>query len=46
MLTRQLEVCDLLDLRKVQSVAEHAPKITTFLLTEEKDYLLPDTFMC
>ena len=30
-LTRQLEVCDLLDLRKVQAVAEFAPKITTFL---------------
>ena len=28
----KVEVCDLLDLRKVQSVAEHAPKITTFLL--------------
>ena len=46
LLTRQLEVCDLLDLRKVQSVAEHAPKITQFLLTEEKEYLLPETFMC
>ena len=46
LITRQLEVCDLLDLRKVQSVAEHAPKITQFLLTEEKEYLLPETFMC
>ncbi len=27
-LNRQLEVCDLLDLRKVQAVAEFAPKIT------------------
>lgn len=35
-LTRQLEVCDLLDLRKVQSVAEHAPTITRFLRVEEK----------
>ena len=35
-LTRQLEVCDLLDLRKVQCVAEHAPRITSFLLQEEK----------
>ena len=34
-LTRNLEVCDLLDLRDVQSVAEHAPKITSFLLEEE-----------
>ena len=34
-LTRNLEVCDLLDMRDVQSVAEHAPKITSFLLEEE-----------
>lgn len=27
-LSRNLEVCDLLDMRNVQSVAEHAPKIT------------------
>ena len=38
-------MCDLLDLRKVQCVAEHAPKITTFLLSEEQDYMLPDSFM-
>lgn len=44
-LTRQLEVCDLLDLRKVQSVAEHAPRITSFLLEEEKRFLLPDDFL-
>ena len=35
-LTRQLEVCDLLDLRKVQAVAEHAPTITRVLRVEEK----------
>ena len=44
-LTRQLEVCDLLDLRKVQAVAEHAPRITSFLLEEEKRFLLPDDFL-
>jgi hypothetical protein len=44
-LTRNLEVCDLLDMRNVQSVAEHAPKITSFLLQEEKQYVLPDDFM-
>lgn len=38
-------MCDLLDLRKVQSVAEHAPRITTFLLEEEKKFLLPDDFL-
>ena len=27
-------------------MAEHAPKITQFLLVEEKEYLLPETFMC
>lgn len=44
-LTRQLEVCDLLDLRKVQAVAEHAPRITTFLLSEEQRFLLPEDFL-
>jgi len=44
-LTRQLEVCDLLDLKKVQSVAEHAPRITAFLLAEELKFLLPEEFM-
>lgn len=38
-------MCDLLDLRKVQAVAEHAPKITSFLLEEEKRFLLPDDFL-
>jgi cyclin B len=40
-----LEVCDLLDLRNVQSVAEHAPKITSFLLEEEIKFMLPSNFM-
>lgn len=44
-ITRNLEVCDLLDMRNVQSVAEHAPKITNFLLDEEKRFLLPHNFM-
>ena len=44
-LNRQLEVCDLLDLRKVQAVAEFAPKITQHLLQEEKKFQLPESFM-
>lgn len=40
-----MEVCDLLDLRNVQSVAEHAPKITSFLLEEEIKFMLPSNFM-
>lgn len=40
-----MEVCDLLDLRDVQTVAEHATKITSFLLADEKKHLLPDSFM-
>lgn len=44
-LTRNLEVCDLLDMRNVQSVAEHAPKITSYLLSQEQQYILPETFM-
>lgn len=44
-LTRNLEVCDLLDMRNVQTVAEHAPKITTFLLGDEKNHLLAKEFM-
>jgi len=43
--TRNNEVCDLLDIRNVQSVAEHAPKITSFLLQEECRFMLPRTFM-
>ena len=39
-LTRNLEVCDLLDMRNVQTVAEHAPKITSFLLEEEKQIIM------
>ncbi len=44
-LQRNLEVCDLLDLRDVQTVAEHVTKITSFLLTDEKNHLLPSSFM-
>ncbi len=44
-LTRNLEVCDLLDMRNVQTVAEHAPKITSYLLEQEKLFLLPAQFM-
>lgn len=44
-LTRNLEVCDLLDMRNVQTVSEHAPKITAYLLEQEKLFLLPATFM-
>lgn len=40
-----MEVCDLLDLRNVQSVAEHAPKITSFLFEEEMRFMLPSNFM-
>ena len=29
----------------MQSVAEHAPKITSFLLEEEKQFLLPENFL-
>ena len=35
----------MLDLRNVQTVAEHAPKITSYLLEEEKRHRLPDSFM-
>lgn len=38
-------MCDLLDLRKVQAVAEHAPRITQFLLQEETRFILPDDFL-
>jgi hypothetical protein len=44
-LTRNFEVCDLLDIRDVQTVAEYVPKITTHILTEEKRFLLPPDFM-
>ena len=44
-LTRNLEVCDLLDIRNVQTVAEHAPKITSWLLSEEKRLKIPQNFL-
>ena len=44
-LTRNLEVCDLLDMRNPQSVAEFAPQIYKQLLIEEVDHLYPDDFM-
>ena len=44
-LSRQLEVCDLLDMRNVQTVAEFVPAITENLLKEEKACLLPSDFM-
>lgn len=44
-LTRNLEVCDLLDMRDIQTCAEHAPKITIYLLSEEQRHRLPDDFM-
>jgi hypothetical protein len=34
-LTRNLEVCDLLDMRNPQSVAEYAPAIYKHMLAEE-----------
>ncbi len=40
-----MEVCDLLDMREIQTCAEHAPKITNYLLSEEQRHSLPDDFM-
>lgn len=44
-LTRNLEVCDLLEMRNPQSVAEYAPQIYKFLNQEELTHLYSDTFM-
>ena len=44
-MTRNFEVCDLLDIRDVQTVAEYVPKITTHILAEEKKFMLPANFM-
>ena len=44
-LTRTLEVCDLLDLRNPQSVAEFAPQIYKHLQQEEEQHLYPEVFM-
>ena len=38
-------MCDLLDLKKVQAVAEHAGQITSFLLKEEKNFLLENYYL-
>jgi len=40
-LTRNLEVCDLLDIRNPQSVAEYAPQIYRYLHQEEKRHMYP-----
>jgi hypothetical protein len=44
-LTKALEVCDLLDMRNPQSVAEYAPSIYTFLRKEEIVHLYSEEFM-
>lgn len=44
-LTRNLEVCDLLEMRNPQSVAEYAPQIYKFLSQEELAHQKQDTFM-
>ncbi len=44
-LTRNLEVCDLLDMRNPQSVAEYAPQIYKHLNQEEIKFLYSESFM-
>lgn len=44
-LTRNLEVCDLLDIRNPQSVAEFAPAIYKNMSIEELQHLYPSDFM-
>ena len=44
-LTRNLEVCDLLDVRNPQSVAEYAPQIYTQLKKEELIHMYPIDFL-
>ena len=44
-MTRNLEVCDLLDMRDVQCVAEHAADITKFTLEDEQRFMLPSDFL-
>jgi cyclin B len=44
-LTRNLEVCDLLDMRNPQSVAEFAPQIYKNMHLEEVNHMYPKDFM-
>lgn len=44
-LTRNLEVCDLLDMRNPQSVAEFAPAVYKHLFKQEDLYKYPQSFM-
>ena len=44
-LTRNLEVCDLLDMRNPQSVAEFAPQVYKHLFREEERLKYPADFM-
>ena len=44
-LTRELEACDILELRNPQAVAEMAPTIFKFLLKEEQKWMIEHTYM-
>jgi hypothetical protein len=44
-LTRNLEVCDLLDMRNPQSTAEYAPQVFRHLTKEEELCRYPSNFM-
>ena len=44
-LTRNLEVCDLLDMRNPQSAAEYAPSVFRHLTMEEEVHKYPANFM-
>jgi G2/mitotic-specific cyclin 1/2 len=44
-LSRKLEVCDLLDMRDVQAVAENAQRITEHMLREEVRLAIPSNFI-
>lgn len=45
MLTRTLEVCDLLEVRNPLSVAEFAPAIYKYLHSQEKEHIYINEFM-
>ena len=44
-LTRNLEVCDLLDMRNPQSVAEYAPQIYKNMMNEEEMNMYSSEFL-
>ena len=45
LINKNYEICDILDMRDPQSVAEFAPKITTYMMEQEKEYMVSPNYL-